>query len=110
MFMKRLVKTFGEPTDLTTYKAPALLCAFKKLKHNGFYAYTKHCAVKRLNNFIKQDYIHIKRRFIKFAGLQNLRHAAHTLKTNETIQAIYVSHPQPFLFYLSFSPLQYTFS
>ncbi|PGT65264.1 IS6 family transposase, partial [Bacillus cereus] len=34
MFMKRLVKAFGEPTALTTDKAPALLCAFKKLKHN----------------------------------------------------------------------------
>ncbi|PHD64278.1 IS6 family transposase, partial [Bacillus toyonensis] len=37
MFMKRLVKAVGEPTVLTTDKAPALLCAFKKLKHNGFY-------------------------------------------------------------------------
>ncbi|EOO61203.1 hypothetical protein IKE_05933 [Bacillus cereus VD196] len=34
--MKRLVKHFGEPTVLTTDKAPALLCALKKLKHNGF--------------------------------------------------------------------------
>ncbi len=31
-FMKRLIITFGEPTVLTTDKAPALLCAFKKLK------------------------------------------------------------------------------
>ncbi|KMP74572.1 hypothetical protein TU62_16190 [Bacillus cereus] len=30
-FMKRLVKTFGEPTVLTTDKAPALLRALKKL-------------------------------------------------------------------------------
>ncbi|MDT3497471.1 IS6 family transposase, partial [Bacillus toyonensis] len=36
MFMKRLVKAFGEPTVLTTDKAPALLCALKKLKNNGF--------------------------------------------------------------------------
>lgn len=108
--MKRLVKIFGEPTDFTTYKAPALLCAFKKWKHNGFYAYTKHCTVKHLNNFIGQDHRHIKRRFIKFAGLQNVRHAARTLKTNETIHAIYVLHPQPFVFYLLFSPPQYTFS
>lgn len=35
-FMKRLVKIFGEPTVLTTDKAPALLCAFKKLKEEGF--------------------------------------------------------------------------
>ncbi|WP_070145994.1 IS6 family transposase, partial [Bacillus mycoides] len=46
MFMKRLVKTFGEPTVLTTDKAPALLCALKKLKNNGFYVHTKHCTVK----------------------------------------------------------------
>lgn len=31
-FMKRLVKTFGEQTVLTTDKAPALLCAFNKLR------------------------------------------------------------------------------
>ncbi|WP_142389112.1 IS6 family transposase, partial [Bacillus thuringiensis] len=41
-FMKRLVKTFGEPTVLTTDKAPALLCAFKKLKEQGFYKRTTH--------------------------------------------------------------------
>lgn len=32
MFMKRLVKAFGELMVLTTDKVPALLCAFKKLK------------------------------------------------------------------------------
>ncbi|PEA06309.1 IS6 family transposase, partial [Bacillus cereus] len=46
MFMKRLAKVFGELTVLTTDKAPALLCAFKKLKHNGLYVHTKHCTVK----------------------------------------------------------------
>ncbi len=34
MFMKRLVKHFEEPSVLTTDKAPALLCAFKKLQKN----------------------------------------------------------------------------
>ncbi|WP_374108444.1 IS6 family transposase [Bacillus sp. FDAARGOS_1420] len=81
MFMKRLVKVFGEPTVLTTDKAPALLCAFKKLKHNGFYVHTKHCTVKYLNNLIEQDHRHIKRRFI---GFQNLRHASRTLKGIES--------------------------
>lgn len=89
MFMKRLVKAFGEPTVLTTDKAPALLCAFKKLKHNGFYVYTKHCTVKHLNNLIEQDHRHIKRRFVKSAGFQILRHASRTLKGIETIHAIY---------------------
>ncbi|MBJ8073493.1 MULTISPECIES: IS6 family transposase [Bacillus cereus group] len=89
MFMKRLVKAFGEPTVLTTDKAPALLCAFKKLKHNGFYVYTKHCTVKHLNNLIEQDHRHIKRRFVKSAGFQSLRHASRTLKGIETIHAIY---------------------
>ncbi|PGB01431.1 IS6 family transposase [Bacillus toyonensis] len=89
MFMKRLVKAVGEPTVLTTDKAPALLCAFKKLKHNGFYAHTKHCTVKHLNNLIEQDHRHIKRRFVKSAGFQNLRHASRTLKGIETIHAIY---------------------
>ncbi|MBG9494044.1 IS6 family transposase, partial [Bacillus thuringiensis] len=89
MFMKRLVKAFGEPTVLTTDKAPALLCAFKKLKHNGFYLHTKHCTVKHFNNLIEQDHRHIKRRFVKFAGFQNLRHASRTLKGIETVHAIY---------------------
>ncbi|OQR54836.1 IS6 family transposase [Bacillus sp. CDB3] len=89
MFMKRLVKAFGEPTALTTDKAPALLCAFKKLKHNGFYLHTKHCTVKHLNNLIEQDHRHIKRRFAKSAGFQSLRHASRTLKGIETIHAIY---------------------
>ncbi|WP_229188714.1 IS6 family transposase, partial [Bacillus cereus] len=53
-FMKRLVKHFGEPMVLTTDKAPALLCAFKKLKEQGFYKRTTHCTVKHLNNFIEQ--------------------------------------------------------
>ncbi|MGG0326300.1 DDE-type integrase/transposase/recombinase, partial [Bacillus mycoides] len=89
MFMKRLVKAFGEPTVLTTDKAPALLCALKKLKHNGFYVHTKHCTVKHFNNLIEQDHRHIKRRFVKSAGFQNLRHASRTLKGIETVHAIY---------------------
>ncbi|MDP1459999.1 IS6 family transposase [Bacillus wiedmannii] len=89
MFMKRLVKAFGEPTVLTTDKAPALLCAFKKLKHNGFYVHTKHCTVKHFNNLIEQDHRHIKRRFVKSAGFQNLRHASRTWKGIETVHAIY---------------------
>ena len=76
MFMKRLVKAFGEPTVLTTDKAPALLCALKKLKNNGLYVHTKHCTVKHFNNHIEQDHRHIKRRFVKSAGFQNLRHAS----------------------------------
>ncbi|MGG0326226.1 DDE-type integrase/transposase/recombinase, partial [Bacillus mycoides] len=68
MFMKRLVKAFGEPTILTTDKAPALLCALKKLKYNGLYVHTKHCTVKHFNNLIEQDHRHIKRRFVKSAG------------------------------------------
>ncbi|EJS46500.1 IS6 family transposase [Bacillus nitratireducens] len=87
--MKRLVKHFGEPTVLTTDKAPALLCAFKKLKKNGFYVRTKHCTVNYLNNLIEQDHRHVKRRFAKSAGFQNLRHASRTIKGIETIQAIY---------------------
>ncbi|OUC03128.1 IS6 family transposase, partial [Bacillus thuringiensis serovar medellin] len=36
-FIKRLVQQFEEPTVLITDQAPALLCTFKKLKHNGLY-------------------------------------------------------------------------
>ncbi|HFJ9287397.1 TPA: DDE-type integrase/transposase/recombinase, partial [Bacillus toyonensis] len=86
---KRLVKAYGEPTVLTTDKAPALLCAFKKLKKNGLYVHTKHCTIKHLNNLIEQDHIHIKRRFVKSAEFQNLRHASRTIKGIETIHAIY---------------------
>ncbi|OUB28162.1 IS6 family transposase [Bacillus thuringiensis serovar yunnanensis] len=89
MFMKRLVKAFGEPTVLTTDKAPALLCALKKLKKNNFYVHTKHCTVKYFNNLIEQDHRHIKRRFAKSEGFQNLRHASCTIKGIETIHALY---------------------
>ncbi|QPW51635.1 IS6 family transposase (plasmid) [Bacillus thuringiensis] len=88
-FMKRLVKRFGEPTVLTTDKAPALLCAFKKLKEQGFYKYTAHCTIKHLNNLIEQDHRHVKRRFAKSAGFQNLRHASRTIKGIETNHALY---------------------
>ncbi|MCP1123413.1 IS6 family transposase [Bacillus sp. 3103sda1] len=88
-FMKRLVKTFGEPTVLTTDKAPALLCAFKKLKEQEFYKHTTYCIIKHLNNLIEQDHRHVKRRFAKSAGFQSLRHASRTLKGIETIHAIY---------------------
>ncbi|MFZ7807745.1 IS6 family transposase [Bacillus thuringiensis] len=89
MFMKRLVKAFGEPTVLTTDKAPALLCAFKKLQKNDFYTHTKHCTVKHLNNLIEQDHRHVKRRFAKSSGFRSIRHASRTIKGIETIQALY---------------------
>ncbi|PGT57772.1 IS6 family transposase, partial [Bacillus cereus] len=60
-FMKRLVKHFGEPSVLTTDKAPALLCAFKKLQKDDYYIHTKHRTVKHLNNLIEQDHRHVKR-------------------------------------------------
>ncbi|EOO27150.1 hypothetical protein IIU_05949 [Bacillus cereus VD133] len=88
-FMKRLAKTFGEPTVLTTKKAPVLLCALKKLKHNGVYVDTEHCTVKHFNNLVEQDHRHIKRRFVKFGGFQNLLHALRTIKGIETIHAPY---------------------
>ncbi|EOO24342.1 hypothetical protein IIU_05982 [Bacillus cereus VD133] len=87
--MKRLVKTFGESTVLTTDKAPALLCAFKKLRENDFYKHTTYCTVKHLNNLIHQDHRHVKRRFAKSAGFQSIRHASRTLKGIETVHAIY---------------------
>jgi len=86
VFMKRLLKTFGEPTVLTTDKAPALLCALKK---NAFYVQTKHCTIKHLNNLIEQDHRHIKRRLVKSAGFQNLRHSSRTIKGIETIYTTY---------------------
>ncbi|MHA2890680.1 IS6 family transposase [Bacillus cereus] len=88
-FMKRLVKHFGETAVLTTDKAPALLCAFKKLKNNGFYVRTKYCTVKYQNNLIEQDHRHVKRRFAKSAGFQNLRHTSRIIKGIETIHALY---------------------
>ncbi len=87
--MKRLVKTFGESTVLTTDKAPALLCAFKKLKEQSFYKHTTHCTIKHLNNFIEQDHRHVKGHFTKSTGFQVLRHASRTLKGIETFHAIY---------------------
>ena len=88
-FMKRLVKTFGEPMVLITDKAPALLCACNKLKEQGFYKRTIHCTSKHLNNLIEQDHRHIKRRFSKSAGFQNIRHASCILEGIETIHTLY---------------------
>lgn len=88
MLTKRLAKAFGEPTALTPDKAPALLCGFNKLKHNGFYVNTKHRTVKHLNNLIDQDHRHIKRSFVTSAGFQNLRYASRTVKGIETIHAL----------------------
>ncbi|MCQ6531073.1 IS6 family transposase [Bacillus mycoides] len=72
MFMKRLLKTFEEPAVLTTDKEP-----------------TKHCTVKHRNNLIEQNHRHVKRRFVKSAGFQTLRHASRTIKGIETIYALY---------------------
>lgn len=88
-FMKRLVKTFGEPSVLTTDKALALLCALNKLREQGFYKHTTHGTLKCLNNLIEQDHRHIKRRFSKYTGFQGLRHASRTLEGIETIHALY---------------------
>ncbi|HDR4949084.1 TPA: IS6 family transposase [Bacillus cereus] len=111
MFLKRLAKAFKEPTVLTTDKAPALLCAFKKLKHNGLYVHTKHCTVKHLNNLLEQDHRHIKRRFVKSAGFQNLRHASRTSKGIETIHAIYKQNQssQPNFGFSTYNELQKLF-
>ncbi|MRC19831.1 IS6 family transposase [Bacillus thuringiensis] len=89
MFMKRLVKAFGEPTVLTTDKAPALLCVFKKLQKDEYYTHTKHCTIKHRNNLIEQDHRHVKRRFAKSSGFQSIRHASRTIKGIETIQSLY---------------------
>ncbi|PET34092.1 DDE-type integrase/transposase/recombinase, partial [Bacillus cereus] len=77
------------PAVLTTDKAPALLCAFEKLGNNGLYVRTKHYTVEHQNNLIEQDHRHVKRRFAKSAGFQNLRHTSRTIKGIETIHALY---------------------
>ncbi|MDM5152629.1 IS6 family transposase [Bacillus sp. DX1.1] len=88
-FMKRLVRTYGEPTVLTTDKAPSLICAFKKLKRIDFYKNTFRRTTKYLNNLIEQDHRHVKRRFAHSLGFQGLRHATRTIKGIETLHAIY---------------------
>lgn len=65
-FMKKLVRAYGEPTVLTTDKAPSLICAFKKLQRIDFYKNTFHRTTKYLNNLIEQDHRHVKRRFAPF--------------------------------------------
>ncbi|KXH80122.1 MULTISPECIES: IS6 family transposase [Bacillus] len=88
-FLKRLIKPFGEPSVLMTNKAPALFCAFKKLQKDDYYTHTKHCTIKHRNNLVEQDHRHVKRRFVKSAGFQTLRHASRTIKGIATIHAIY---------------------
>lgn len=88
-FMKRLVKMFGGPTVLTTDKAPALLCAFKKLREKGFCNHTTPCTIKYLNNLIEQDHRQVKRCFAKSTGFQSIRYASRTIKGSETVHALY---------------------
>jgi putative transposase len=71
---------FGEPTVLTTDKAPALLCAFNNVRKQGFYQTTIHCTINHLNNLIEKGHRHVKKRFAKPTGFQNLRHASRTIK------------------------------
>ena len=59
------------------------------LKGLSVYQITTHCTIKHLNNLIEQDHRHVKRRFAKSAGFQNLRHASRTIKGIETTHAIY---------------------
>lgn len=65
------------------------LCTFNKLRKQGFYQTTIHCTIKHLNNLIEQDHRHVKKRFAKSAGFQNLRHASRTIKGIEIIHALY---------------------
>ncbi|MGG0454519.1 IS6 family transposase [Bacillus mycoides] len=88
-FMKRLVKMFGEPTVLTTDKAPALLCALKKLRKKGLCKHTTHCTIKYLNNLIEQDHRQVNRCFAKSAGFQSIRYASRTIKGIETVHTLY---------------------
>ncbi len=71
-----------------TDKAPVLLFVFKKLKEQGFDKHTIHCTIKRLNNFLEQNYSRVKCCFVKFAGFQNLRHASLTLNKMKMIHTI----------------------
>ncbi|OSX89899.1 hypothetical protein BTJ45_04281 [Bacillus mycoides] len=70
---------------LTTDKVPSLICALKKLKSIDFYKNTFHRTTKCLNNFIEQDHRHVKRRFARSLGFQNIRHASRTIKGIETL-------------------------
>ncbi|MFD0770105.1 IS6 family transposase, partial [Bacillus sp. CGMCC 1.60114] len=106
-FMKILVRSFGEPTVLTTDKAPSLASAFKKLKEIGLYKNTFHRTIKYLNNIIEQDHRHVKRRFSRSLGFQSLRHASRTIKGIETVHAIYKQKrsPQPNFVFSTYNAL-----
>lgn len=70
---------------------------------------TKHYTVKHFNNLLEQDHRHVKRRFAKSAGFQNLRHASRTIKGIETIHAIYKrkrSSQQANFFFSTYNELQ----
>lgn len=89
VFVKILVKHFGEPTVLTIGKAPTLQCTFNKIKKQGFYQNTIHYIIKHLNYFIEQGHRHVKRYVLKSIRFQNFRHASRTIKGIGTIQAPY---------------------
>ncbi|OTW94180.1 hypothetical protein BK702_03065 [Bacillus thuringiensis serovar cameroun] len=78
-FMKRLIKHFEDPSVLTTDKAPALLCTFKKMQKDAYYPHTKQCIIKHHNNLIEQDHQYVKHQFLKPAGFQTLGHSSSTI-------------------------------
>ncbi len=68
------------------------------------YQTTIHCRIKNFSHLIDQNYRHVKKRFAKSAGFQNLRHAPRTIKGIETIHALYkkgevFKETPPFLMY-----------
>lgn len=87
--MKRLVRTFEEPTVLTTDKDPSLAFAFKKLKKTGLYKNIFHHTINYLNNVIEQNHRHVERRFSRSLGFRSLHHALRTIKGIGTVYPIY---------------------
>ncbi|WP_141507045.1 DDE-type integrase/transposase/recombinase, partial [Bacillus mycoides] len=59
------------------------------LKGLSVYQTIIHCRIKNFSHLIDQNHRHVKRRFAKSAGFQNLRHASRTIKGIETIHALY---------------------
>ncbi|MGR5965911.1 DDE-type integrase/transposase/recombinase [Bacillus cereus] len=102
MFMKRLVKAFGEPTVLTTDKAPSLTCTFKIEKER--FLRIRNIVPLSISIISSNKAIDISNDvLLNPQDFKNLRHASRNIKEIETIHAIYVEKEKSYFRDSSFS-------
>ncbi len=91
-FLKRLLKTYGQPHRLVTYQYAATLKAVQKLTKEKYLTKSAHQCSTYRNNLIEQDHRFVKRHRVRSASYQSIRTAARTLYGLEAMHAIRKEH------------------